>query len=432
MSSSKPEPKSATHSSWSSDSSCAWDDWPSDFDGTGLLESLERDEPPIFRFDVRTVLNEVEELVGSKVVDIPKVGKGSNYFGMHLRLANALDILVRLARRDMNWPRSATEDADRMAELVKQQVYDVEFEAEIYRLLRPHPEVLTANLLYHRAPTYEVDAPDAPPRDTLGRALFVFEKTQGVNNVWPDDADKRRLILQQSACVRAALFSFVVPTEFIVSWLARRPPCAKSIPVDIAPTRDFAVAFLAAKIGEIIPDEGGFIGFEEGRNIVGPMALRAKRSLLQLLPSIMPAESEPGILYRLVLDHGDFGIHNMTITETCTVTSLYDWESGYIVPALLSDPQMAIYVDLEVDGDGVPTISRMWEGITDEHRRDCLQCAEYYFETLDKQAPQYMQAIKAGKDARHVWFALKSWRGDDPEGYFGELSTWAEEKLKVE
>jgi hypothetical protein len=74
------EPKSSTHSSWSSDSSCAWDDWPHDFDGTGLFESLDRDEPPIFRFDVRAVLDEVEEHVGSKVVDIPKVGKGSNYF----------------------------------------------------------------------------------------------------------------------------------------------------------------------------------------------------------------------------------------------------------------------------------------------------------------------------------------------------------------
>lgn len=57
-----------------------WDDWPADFDGTGLFQSLEREDPPIFRFDVRNILEEVEEHLGSKVVDIPKVGKGSNYF----------------------------------------------------------------------------------------------------------------------------------------------------------------------------------------------------------------------------------------------------------------------------------------------------------------------------------------------------------------
>lgn len=74
------EPRSSSHSSWSSDSSEAWDDWPPDFDGTGLFESLESDDPPVFRFDVRSILGEVEEHVESNVVDIPKVGKGSNYF----------------------------------------------------------------------------------------------------------------------------------------------------------------------------------------------------------------------------------------------------------------------------------------------------------------------------------------------------------------
>ncbi|KAJ6589124.1 hypothetical protein B0H19DRAFT_1014234 [Mycena capillaripes] len=424
------EPRSSSHSSWSSDSSSAWDDWPPDFDGTGLFESLKRDEPPVFRFDVRTVLGEVEEHVGSKVVDIPLVGKGSNYFGMHLRLVNGLDILVRLARCDLNWPQRAGENTEEMAELVKQQFYDVEFEAEIYRLFRLHPEVLTSNLLYHRAATYRPDTLNRLlPRDVLGRALFVFQKTPGVNNIWPDDAGKRFSLLQDCAHIRAALFSFALSADFVASWLARRPPCPKSIPVDISPTREFAIAFLAAKIDEIIPNDGGLIGWEEDRNAVGPMALRAKKSLLQLLPLIMPPERDPGHFYRLVLDHGDFGIHNMTITDTPTVTSLYDWESGYIVPAILSDPQMAVYVDLVIDGDGVPTISRTWEGITDEDRQDCLRCAEHYFQTLGEQAPQYMEAIKAGKDARRIWFALKSWGGDDSEQYFGALASWAEEKL---
>ncbi|KAJ7119447.1 hypothetical protein C8R44DRAFT_624873 [Mycena epipterygia] len=404
-----------------------WDDWPADFDGTGLFQSLEREDPPIFRFDVRNILEEVEEHLGSKVVDIPKVGKGSNYFGLHLRLASALDVLVRLARCDVNSSGTRT---DNILDLVEQQASEVQFEAEIYKLLRPHRDILTSNLLYHRVPTYEEDAHHRmPSRDTHGRALFVFEKTAGVNNVWPDDAAKRLLLLEQCARIRAALFCFIIPHEFLTSWLARRPPCPKSIPVDIAPTRDFAIAFLVAKINEMIPDEGGTIGWEEDHSVVGPIASRAKKSLLQLMPLIMP-ENDQEVLYRLVLEHGDFGIHNMAITDTPTVTSLYDWETGHIVPAILSDPQMAIYVDLGIDGDGLPVISRMWEGITDEDRMDCLRCAEHYSQILAEQAPQYIQTIKAGKDVRHLWRALNSWRGDDPEQYFGTLGSWAELRLK--
>jgi hypothetical protein len=168
--------------------------------------------------------------------------------------------------------------------------------------------------------------------------------------------------------------------DFVASWLTRRSPCAKSVSVDIAPTRDFATAFLAAKIEEVIPDEGDFIGWEEDHNLVGPIALRAKNSLLRLLPYIMPPPEEH--LYRLVLEHGDFGIHNMTITDTDApaVTSLYDWETGHIVPAILSDPQMAVYVDLELDLEGEPAISRVWEGIGEEERRECGRYAEYYFQ----------------------------------------------------
>lgn len=42
-------------------------------------------------------------------------------------------------------------------------------------------------------------------------------------------------------------------------------------------------------------------------------------------------------------------------------------------------------------------------------------------QALFNKAPNYQHAIRAGKDARHLWFALREWRGDDPEGYFGDL-----------
>lgn len=46
---------------------------------------------------------------------------------------------------------------------------------------------------------------------------------------------------------------------------------------------------------------------------------------------------------------------------------------------------------------------------------------------LYKEAPEYELAIEAGKDLRHLWLALRDWRGQDPEGFFGDLSRWAEE-----
>ncbi|KAL8313335.1 hypothetical protein RB597_006010 [Gaeumannomyces tritici] len=80
------------------------------------------------------------------------------------------------------------------------------------------------------------------------------------------------------------------------------------------------------------------------------------KSLLRLIPRIIP---EGASLYRLVLEHGDFGIHNMTITTDAAtsgplVTPLFDWETGHIVPATLSDP-MAVAVDLTTDDEAAPS-----------------------------------------------------------------------------
>ena len=51
-------------------------------------------------------------------------------------------------------------------------------------------------------------------------------------------------------------------------------------------------------------------------------------------------------------------------------------------------------------------------------------------QALFNQAPNYERVIQAGKDARHLWFTLREWRGDDPEGYFGDLGAWAERRMK--
>lgn len=106
------------------------------------------------------------------------------------------------------------------------------------------------------------------------------------------------------------------------------------------------------------------IGWEDDEETVGPVALKAKRSLLRAVPLIMPRGTREASLYRLVLEHGDFGIHNTSITRDMDgnplVTSLYDWETACIVPALLSDPLVAAGpVDLITGEDGEPCVTQI-------------------------------------------------------------------------
>lgn len=146
----------------------------------------------------------------------------------------------------------------------------------------------------------------------------------------------------------------------------------------------------------------------------------------------MPQEiADKPTLYRLVLDHGDFGIHNMLITtDDYTVTSLFDWETGCIVPAILSDPLMAVEIDLVTDDDAAPAITRVPKNATPEKHEGYMAWATHYINVLYEKAPDYKITIQAGRDARHLWFALRDWRGDNPEEYFGALGTWAETRLR--
>jgi hypothetical protein len=97
----------------------------------------------------------------------------------------------------------------------------------------------------------------------------------------------------------------------------------------------------------------------------------------------MPADSDQASLYRLVLDHGDFGIHNMSITKDANsqplVTSLYDWETGCIVPAILSDPLIAVAGDLATDENAALPITRVSENATPDDRARYMTWARQYF-----------------------------------------------------
>jgi len=176
------------------------------------------------------------------------------------------------------------------------------------------------------------------------------------------------LLLEQLASMRAALFRYNPPYEFAAEHLLERlfkfmPP---SLAMPVAPTREFWMHVLEAKIEATIRGEGEMIGWEDDNETVGPVALAAKQSLLRAIPYLLPVDDSPeGSLYRLVLEHGDFGIHNTTIAiQACSgeplVTSLFDWETACVWPALLSDPLVAAGpVDLIVDEDGRPSVTRL-------------------------------------------------------------------------
>ncbi|KIK60090.1 hypothetical protein GYMLUDRAFT_611951 [Collybiopsis luxurians FD-317 M1] len=122
---------------------------------------------------------------------------------------------------------------------------------------------------------------------------------------------------------------------------------------------DFTLELVRSKIEATIKNIGDMIGWEDDHEVIGPVTYAAKQSLLCLLPYIVPRLKnleEEEVIYQLVLDHGDWGIHNITITPAGDITSVFDWDVGSITLALLSDPLMAILVDLVTDGNGAPTI----------------------------------------------------------------------------
>lgn len=68
-------------------------------------------------------------------------------------------------------------------------------------------------------------------------------------------------------------------------------------------------------------------------------------------------------LNRFVIEHGDFGVHNILVAmdehSQSLASSLFDSETGCIVPAILSDPLMAVTIDLVVDEDAMPALARV-------------------------------------------------------------------------
>ena len=95
-------------------------------------------------------------------------------------------------------------------------------------------------------------------------------------------------LLIQFAEISAALFLWEVPSEFSARWSHSREPNPQGpFTFSVSSTRDYAYALIKAKIDEI-KNEGDLIGSEDDHLFVGPRTAAAKRSLLRLLPAILP------------------------------------------------------------------------------------------------------------------------------------------------
>jgi hypothetical protein len=88
-------------------------------------------------------------------------------------------MVVRIARGDVNMP-----GFDGFA--IERQVPEVHFEAACYNLLSDEADIRVSRLLYYRAPIQHPAPRDTIPTDILGRRLFIFERADGVNDVWDE------------------------------------------------------------------------------------------------------------------------------------------------------------------------------------------------------------------------------------------------------
>lgn len=192
-------------------------------------------------------------------------------------------------------------------------------------------------------------------------------------------------LLSQLSHVRAALFHYQLPLDFAATWFYERifkyKPTSLTIPV--VPTREFCTALLTSAVEETIGNIGDKIGLETDNLTVGPIAAAAKQSLLRLIPHIMPRGGDQASLYRLVLEHGDFGHYNMSVAINengqPTLTSLWDWESGYIVPAIFSDPSTTTGVELVVGENATPRVDLLPDNPTRDERREFAFWSREYF-----------------------------------------------------
>ncbi|KAI6783965.1 uncharacterized protein J7T54_001841 [Emericellopsis cladophorae] len=387
------------------------DPWPTlvdgqHWDGTGLLTRVHQQQSPFgSHFNVKALIHEIEQALGATIEDVPLVTHGANHFGFRVRLHDQRIIVARVSRGDLN---KTGFDAHAM---VAQMMHD-RFEIDAYDVLSVLGYPFDCRPLHHRDP---IRSGSDFYQTNQGRRLFLFQKAGGFTYDYPR---WRILNTRQKVWER----SLGKPME--------------DCPITIQPSRAFCIALLTAKIEAALGHRGGDIDLDKGFHSLTPEMEAAREALLRLVPRVLPRSTtrlSEEKMYRFVLDHGDFGVHNMTIDKDETrqpyVTSVYDWEGGSVVPAILSEPKMVTTVDLVIDGRGKPSISRWGDGDTPNKMAQYRRWTKHYYKVLFAEAPDYKRIIHAGLDARRIWFGLRDGRAaSNPDAYFEQLGGWARKR----
>ncbi|CAF3574114.1 unnamed protein product [Fusarium graminearum] len=203
----------------------------------------------------------------------------------------------------------------------------------------------------------------------------------------------------------------------------------------VAPNREFWMHVLEEKIKATIGNEGDMIGWPSDKESVGPIAFAAKQ-----VPSTSRSIYTASRYTRPFFV--SFGSRTRRLRDTqynhCEAAKWRTYyhlairlETACIWPAVLSDPLVAVCpVDLHVTAAGFPMISRIPSDATEADGRMHERWATHYVKRLYEAAPDYKAAMKAGGDFRYLWYSLQDWRGNDPEGFFGDLGGWAEERIE--
>ncbi|KJK74171.1 hypothetical protein H634G_10542 [Metarhizium anisopliae BRIP 53293] len=129
------------------------------------------------------------------------------------------DMAARLARGHVNLP-----DFDGLT--IEIQAEEVCFEIAVYNFLRRETEILASRLLYPCVLVQYQEPKLVIPRDLSGRQLFVFESSEGENDL---------------AYIHAVLFSYDPPNKFGAEYFLDRlfQFKSESLSIAVVPTREF-------------------------------------------------------------------------------------------------------------------------------------------------------------------------------------------------
>ena len=138
-------------------------------------------------------------------------------------------------------------------------------------------------------------------------------------------------LLRKAAKAAAKLFKFELPRDFSSTWVVRRGfGRGFHFPnTNLRASRQVCELMLRSKVQDALRHRESMQPFINHPHL--DLLDSLIKALEELVPHLLPnpsSEEDESTLYRFVLDHGDFGIHNMTISQTDTddmrITSVFD------------------------------------------------------------------------------------------------------------